>query len=126
MTRRNISSGSHFEAAYGYSRAVVTGSQAFVSGTVGMNYATGTIDPDAAMQVRQIVTNIEAALAQADFGRADIVQLTTYIAGAELMPAVGAALGEAFGDIRPANTVVVVGFPVPGVLVEISAVAVRG
>jgi enamine deaminase RidA (YjgF/YER057c/UK114 family) len=78
------------------------------------------------MQVRQIVTNIEAALAQADFRRADIVQLTTYIAGAELMPAVGAALGEAFGDIRPANTVVVVGFPVPGVLVEISAVAVRG
>ena len=45
--RRLISSGSPFEAAYGYSRAVVQDGFVFVGGTTGYDYATMAL-PDSA------------------------------------------------------------------------------
>ena len=63
MTKRiNIGSGSRFEDAYGYSRAVKVGDTVYIAGTLGYDYAAGTCDPDPAAQVRQIVRNFEAAL----------------------------------------------------------------
>ena len=44
--RRLISSGSSFEAAIGYSRAVVDGEWVFVSGTTGFDYETMSLSPD--------------------------------------------------------------------------------
>ena len=44
--RRLISSGSPFEAATGYSRAVVDGEWVFVAGTTGFDYAAMTIAAD--------------------------------------------------------------------------------
>ena len=46
MPRRHVSSGSAFEQAIGYSRAVVDGDWIFVSGTTGFDYATGEISGD--------------------------------------------------------------------------------
>ncbi len=46
MARRLISTGSPFEAAYGYSRAVVDGDLVFISGTTGYDYATMTMPHD--------------------------------------------------------------------------------
>jgi len=43
MQRRLISSGSSFERATGYSRAVVDGEWIFVSGTTGFDYKAMTI-----------------------------------------------------------------------------------
>jgi len=43
MTRQLISSGSEYEAKFGYSRAVVDGDWVFVSGTTGFDYASGEI-----------------------------------------------------------------------------------
>jgi len=51
--RRLISSGSPFEAAGGYSRAVVDGEWVFVAGTTGFDYAAMTISDDPAEQTRQ-------------------------------------------------------------------------
>ena len=51
--RRLISSGSPFEAAGGYSRAVVDGEWVFVAGTTGFDYAAMTIVDDPADQTRQ-------------------------------------------------------------------------
>ena len=123
--RTNHSSGSHFEAQYGYSRAVSIGEMIFVSGTVGMDYAKAELAEGASAQVEQIAANMGTALAMADAKLSDIVQICTYIDSPDLMAEVGAALGRVFGDIRPTNTVVVVSFPAPGVLIEISAIAVR-
>ncbi len=44
-TRRLITSGSPFEEAYGYSRAVVDGGYVHVAGTTGYDYATMTMPP---------------------------------------------------------------------------------
>jgi len=127
MTKRiNISSGSSFEAAYGYSRAVKVGDTLYISGTVGFDYATGTCDPDPVAQLRQIVKNFELPLSKAGASLKDIVQITTYVTSAEVFATIGPVLGEIFGDIRPTNAALVVQFPVPNVKVEISAVAVIG
>lgn len=66
MQCRLISSGSSFEHEIGYSRAVVVGDRAFVSGTTGFDYATMTISEDVVMQTGQCIRNIEAALHEAN------------------------------------------------------------
>jgi enamine deaminase RidA (YjgF/YER057c/UK114 family) len=125
--RRELhSTGSQFERAYGYSRAVRVGETIHVSGTIGMRYGEGAISPDPAEQARQSLRNIDAALAALGSGLADLVQITTYVDSAETWAAVGPVLGEVLGDIRPTNAALVVGFPFPDIRVEISGVAIRG
>lgn len=124
--RENFSTGSSFEKAFGYSRAVKVGETVYVSGTVGIDYATGTFDPDPVVQLRQVIRNIEPTLARAGASLKDVVSITTYVTSAEVFQTIGPVLGEIFGDILPTNAALVVQFPVPNVKVEIAAVAVIG
>lgn len=125
-TRQNISSGSVFEEKFGYSRAVKAGNLVFVSGTIGMDYEKGVVPEDPKDQLRQVIRNIEPALAQAGATLTDVVQITTYVTSAEVFADIGPLLGEIFGSVRPTNAAVVVQFPVPNVKVEIAATAVIG
>lgn len=124
--RQNISSGSSFEEKFGYSRAVRAGDTLYIAGTIGTDYATGQMPEDPVDQLRQIIRNWAPALAQAGATLNDVVQITTYISEPGVFEAIGPVLGEIFADIRPTNAAVVVDFPVPGVKVEISAIAVIG
>ena len=124
--RINFSSGSSFEEAYGYSRAVKVGNIVYLSGTTGYDYATGNCDPDPAKQFWQLISNMRAALAPTGARLEDVVQLVTYVDSEEAFAIVGAELGKVFADIRPANTALVVQFPIALIKVEISAVAVIG
>ena len=126
VKRQNISSGSQFEKLYGYSRAVKGGDTLYISGTIGMDYAAGTMPEDAVGQVRQIIKNFELPLAAAGGSLKDIVQITTYVTAPEVFKEVGPELGTIFADVLPTNAALVVAFPVPGVLVEIAATAVIG
>ncbi|MBZ0164672.1 MAG: RidA family protein [Notoacmeibacter sp.] len=124
--RLNISSGSKFEEAYGYSRAVKVGDTVYISGTIGMNFGTGEMSQDPVEQLRQVVRNIEPAIEKAGGTLKDVVQITTYVTEPEIFEAIGPELGKIFGEIRPTNAALVVAFPVPDVKVEISATAVIG
>jgi 2-iminobutanoate/2-iminopropanoate deaminase len=124
--RENISSGSKFEEAFGYSRAVKVGDTLFISGTIGMDYAAGKMPEDPIGQLHQIVKNFEPALKAAGASLKDVVQLTTYVTAPEIFQEIGPELGKIFGEIRPTQAALVVAFPVPGVLVEIAATAVVG
>ncbi|MCB4769669.1 RidA family protein [Ancylobacter sp. Lp-2] len=126
VKRQNISSGSQFETAYGYSRAVKAGDTLYISGTIGMDYAAGKMPEDAVGQLRQIIKNFELPLAAAGGSLKDIVQITTYVSAPEVFKEVGPELGIIFKDVLPTNAALVVNFPVPGVLVEIAATAVIG
>src|SRR4051795_11116215 len=95
--RRLISSGSPFEAAGGYSRAVADGEWVFVAGTTGFDYAAMTIAEDPAEQARQALRNIVAALAEAGAGLADVVRVKYYLPDAADWPQIAPVLGEAFG-----------------------------
>jgi len=126
MPRRLISTGSPFEKAAGYSRAVIDGDFAFVAGTTGYDYATMTMPPDVTSQSRNCFRTIEAALKEGGFAMADIVRATYYVTDAKDVDAHFAVCGEVLGDIRPAATLlIVVGLARPEMKVEIEVTAKR-
>ena len=123
MTRRLISSGSTFEDAIGYSRAVVDGEWIFVSGTTGFDYTTMSIAAGLADQTEQCLKNIEAALRQADASLADIVRVTYILPNAAEFPECWPILRKYFGEIRPAATMISAGLADPRMRIEIEATA---
>ena len=126
MSRRLISTGSPFEKTAGYSRAVVDGDFAFVSGTTGYDYATMTMPADVTSQSRNCFKTIEAALKEAGFAMADVVRATYYITDIQDADAHFAVCGEVLGDVRPAATLLVVAALLkPEMKVEIEVTAKR-
>lgn len=123
MTRQLISSGSEYEAKFGYSRAVVEGDWVFVSGTTGFNYATGEISDDPAEQTRQTLRTISDALEQGGALMADVVRARYYVPNVEDWESISEVLGEVFGDIRPAATAVIADLIDPRMKVEIEVTA---
>lgn len=124
--RRLISSGSRFEAEIGYSRAVVDGDWVFVSGTTGFDYAEMTISDDVAAQADQTLKNIAAALTQAGASFADVVRVRYILPAAADFPACWPALRAAFGDVRPAATMMQAGLADPRMKIEIEVTARLG
>ncbi|HLX15412.1 MAG TPA: RidA family protein [Bradyrhizobium sp.] len=126
MPRRLISTGSPFEKAAGFSRAVIDGDFAFVAGTTGYDYATMAMPADVTGQTRNCFRTIEAALRDGGFTLADIVRATYYVTDVRDADAVLAVCGEKLGDIRPAATLLVVaGLLKPEMKVEIEVTAKR-
>ena len=125
---RLISSGSPFERAYGYSRAVVSGDEIHVSGTTGYDYALMTMPDDPAEQARNIYATFAEVLREAGAGLSEVVRLRTYVTDLSFCEPVLRVQGEVFGDIRPVATIVVVAALLkPEMKVEIEADArVRG
>ena len=123
---RRISTGSPFEAALGYSRAVVKGPWCFVSGTTGYDYAAMTMPDSAAEQAQNAFATIFATLAEAGFALADIVRVQYTVTDPALVAEIAPVLGEAMKEVRPAATMVVAGLIRPEMKVEIEVTAFRG
>lgn len=124
MDRRLISTGSPFEKAAGYSRAVVQGGFVFVAGTTGYDYATMTLPESVEAQARNCLKTIAATLAEAGTSMAEVVRATYYITDAADADKVFPIFGEVFGDIRPAATLLVVaGLYRPEMKIEIEVTA---
>lgn len=126
--RQTIASGTIWEEAFGYARAVRVGNQVFVSGTTATDDAgnvVGAGDPE--RQARYILEKIERALAEAGASMRDVVRTRVYLTNADDWEAVGRAHAAYFATIRPANTLVEVSRLVgDGYLVEIEADAIIG
>jgi enamine deaminase RidA (YjgF/YER057c/UK114 family) len=123
MARRLISSGSTFERDIGYSRAVVDGEWVFVSGTTGFDYATMTLAEGVAAQAEQCLANIGAALAEAGASLADVVRVTYLLPQASEFESCWPVLRKAFGEIRPAATMISAGLADPRMRIEIEVTA---
>ncbi len=121
--RKLISSGSTFEAAIGYSRAVVDGDWMFVSGTTGFDYATMKISGDVAEQADQTFRNIEAAMKQGGFELADSVRVHYLLPNAADFEKCWPVLQKYLGDVRPAATMFVAGLADPRMKIEIEVTA---
>ncbi|KAH7413352.1 Endoribonuclease L-PSP/chorismate mutase-like protein [Cadophora sp. MPI-SDFR-AT-0126] len=106
MSRKNISSGSAFEAEIGYSRAVVTGSWILVSGTTGYDYATGLLPTSIVEQTEQTLKNIEEALKKANATLRDVVRVRYILPDKKEFPLIWPVLKRVFGDVRPAATMI--------------------
>ncbi len=121
--RKLISSGSTFEAAIGYSRAVVDGDWMFVSGTTGFDYATMKISDDVAEQADQTFRNIKAAVEQGGFQLADIVRVHYLLPDATDFEKCWPVLQKYLGDVRPAATMFAAGLADPRMKIEIEVTA---
>jgi 2-iminobutanoate/2-iminopropanoate deaminase len=109
-----------------YSPAVRAGDFIFISGQVPVDPATQqVIAGDIATETRQTLNNIKVLLDGCGASLADVVKCGVYLAKAEDFAAMNAVYTEFFGDAKPARATVVTGFAVPGVHVEIEAIAYK-
>jgi enamine deaminase RidA (YjgF/YER057c/UK114 family) len=119
--RKNISTGTPWEAVVGYSRAVRIGNHVWVAGTTATDEqgrVVGVGDP--AAQTRYAIEKIQRALASAGVTLSDVVRTRTFVTDISEWEAVGRVHGEFFATIRPAATMVEVSALVdPDHLVEI-------
>jgi enamine deaminase RidA (YjgF/YER057c/UK114 family) len=124
--RKLISSGSTFEAAIGYSRAVVMGDWVFVSGTTGFDYQAMRISPDVREQTEQAFRNIAQALAEAGSSLAEIVRVHYIFPDPADFEPCWPILKRHFGEIRPAATMFAAALADPRMKVEIEVTACKG
>jgi enamine deaminase RidA (YjgF/YER057c/UK114 family) len=125
--RRLVSSGSPYEAEFGYSRAVAVGDSCWVAGTTDAGQDGRSTHPgDAARQARAAFRIALEALDAAGFTAGDVVRVRMYVVRAGDAATVAAVNGELFGEIRPAATLVrVAGLIDDSLLVEIELEARR-
>lgn len=124
--RTRFTSGSTFEAQIGYSRAVLVGGTLFVSGTTGYDYATMSIDDDVVAQAEQCIVNLRAVLAAAGGSLADVVRVRYMLPSASDFPLTWPTLRAAFGEARPAATMIACGLADPRMKIEIEVDAIIG
>ena len=124
--RHLISSSSPYEPVIGFSRAVRVGDTVYVSGTVGRDDdGQPAGEGDVYAQAKQTIRNIEKALVTAGASLKDVVRTRMYLTDISKWEEAGRAHGEAFGEIRPASSMIEVSrLADPWMLVEIEAVAV--
>jgi enamine deaminase RidA (YjgF/YER057c/UK114 family) len=127
MSVIRLGSGSPWEGIVGYSRVVVRGDAAWVSGTTSIVDGVVSHPGDAAAQARQALATIREALERAGFTIADVVRTRMFVTDISRWQEIGRVHGEVFGDVRPATSMVEVSALIdPAMLVEIEADAVRG
>ena len=123
--RRLIASGSPYEPMVGFSRAVRVGQTVYVSGTVAWGDDGKLVGAgDMYAQAKQAIRNIEKALTQAGASLKDVVRTRIYVTDISRLEEAARAHGEAFGEVRPASTMVEVSaLAEPEMLFEIEAIA---
>lgn len=129
MPRTSHATGTPWERAYAYRRAVRHGPFVFVAGTTGTDDDGRVCAPDDAYaQARRCFARIEAALAALHASLGDVVRTRMYVTDiARDGDAVGRAHGDVFGALAhpPAATMVEVRALIdPQMRVEIEADAV--
>lgn len=124
--RTTIGSGTVWEAAVGYSRAVRVGNVVEVAGTTAVDAAGQVVGAgDAYVQARYVLAKIERALAEAGAALGDVVRTRMFVTDIAQWQEVGRAHGEVFAAIRPVATLVGVAALIdPALLVEIEASAI--
>ena len=124
MERQLISSGSPYEPTVGYSRAVRVGDRVFVAGCAPIMPDGADPPADAYGQTKRCLEIIAAALEEAGGSLRDVVRTRAYLTEQGAFEGFARAHGEAFRDVRPANTTVLVSLLDPRWLLELEAEAV--
>lgn len=105
MERQLVPSGARWEPIHGYSRAIRVDNTVWVSGTVGLR-PDGSVAPDAYSQTQRALEIIRDALEKAGARMEDVVRTRLFVTNIDDFEQVARAHREAFGEIRPASTLV--------------------
>ncbi|WMX47544.1 RidA family protein [Streptomyces roseicoloratus] len=122
-----VSSGSPWEDAFGFSRAVAAGDRVVVGGTTSFKGTVLYGEGDPYEQAKVAFATALEAVAEFGLGPESVIRTRMLLTHARDVDAVGRAHKEVFGDVRPVTTLMVVeGFVDPRVLVEVELEAYRG
>jgi len=122
--RERVLSGTVWEELAGFARAVRVDDRVLVSGTTATHGTRLIGGTDAEAQAHAVIDKVEGALRSLGATLEDVVRTRLYVARAEDAMAVSRAHGRRFGQVRPANTLVLAGLVGDGYLVEMEAEAV--
>jgi 2-iminobutanoate/2-iminopropanoate deaminase len=121
-----VKTGSKFEDIGSYSRVVAIDNLIFVSNTAGRNPETKLIPPDPRAQTRQVLANVERALAAVDASLADVVAARVFVQFPEDVDAIMEVYGERMRSTNPTLTLTCPPLGSSEFKVEIEVTAYRG
>ncbi|HUN45557.1 MAG TPA: RidA family protein [Stellaceae bacterium] len=97
----------------------------YISGQIGVG-PDGKMKDGIEAQTQQVWENIKAVLAAAGMGVEDLVKLTAYLTDENTMDGFRKVRSQHLGSHKPASTLVVIKrLALPGLLVEVEAVAAK-
>ena len=106
-----------------YSQAIRTGDLVFFSGQIPLTPAGKVVNGPIEEQAEQVMCNMEAVLAAAGLGFADVVKTTIYLTDLADFAVVNDIYGGRFSDPEPARACVQVAALPKGVAIEIDWIA---
>ncbi|MFE6284007.1 RidA family protein [Streptomyces sp. NPDC057877] len=124
---RRVQSGSPWEEAFGFARAVAAGDRVLVGGTTSFKGSVLYGEGDPYEQAKVAFTSAIEALGEFGLGVESVIRTRMYLTHARDVDDVGRAHKEFFDAVRPVSTLLVVeGFVDPRILVEVEIEAFRG
>ena len=129
MSARAITTSSAPAPVGPYNQAVLAGGWLYCSGQIPLDPATGAMvgDGDVAAETRQVLSNLQAVLAEAGAKPSDVVRTTVFLADLADFQTVNGIYAEVFGEgVSPARACVQVAALPKGARVEIDCVAWLG
>jgi 2-iminobutanoate/2-iminopropanoate deaminase len=109
-----------------YSQAVAVSGAVYLSGQIGLDPASGQlVEGGVEAEARRVMQNLEAVLAAAGLGFAQVVKTTIFLADLADFAKVNEIYGSYFGDPKPARSTIQAAALPRRARVEIDAVAVR-
>jgi 2-iminobutanoate/2-iminopropanoate deaminase len=121
-----VSTGSKFEEIGSYSRLVAVDNLIFVSLTAGRNPRTKEIPQDLTEQTRQVLANVETALAAVGASLEDVVSSRVFVQDPQDIDVAMATVAERFRGINPALTLTSPRLGSPQYQIEMEVIAYRG
>ncbi len=109
-----------------YSPAVRAGGFIFVSGQVPVDPVTQqVVSGDIRQETRRVLENIKLILEGCGASMQDVVKCSVFLADGAHFAGMNEVYAEYFGGAKPARSTVACRFAVPGIKVEIDAIAYR-
>ena len=108
----------------GYSHVVKADKTIYLAGQVGVNPDGSLAGTDIESQTNQVFKNVISALDSADAGLKDLVKIMVYLTDANDLSGFSTIKERYLSSDLPAQTVAIVGLPLPEFKVEIEAIAV--
>src|ERR1700727_2018884 len=106
-----------------YSSGVLVNGTYYVSGTLGVDPATGKVPADAEAEVHLVLDSVKQTLERAGLTMADLVSVTIYCTDLDLYDKFNAVYRSYFQDHYPARTFIGVAKLVRGAHFEMAGVA---
>ena len=108
-----------------YSQAVLIDQHLFVSGQIGIDPATGAMEPTFETQARRVLSNVKAIVEAGGLSMRDVAKVSVFLQDMKDFPVLNAIYADFFSPPYPARETVQVARLPKDAMVEVSAVAVK-